>query len=208
MSETYQRHYGGIVNHKLFETNIFLKDFENFKEENQIIKKKLYDLKESDPKGMQRSNQLGWHSQLDILNYKEFDNFKDKLFFALQEIFTFYDLDPKYRLIVESCWGNISPPNAYNNTHTHPNAILSGVYYVQIPENTSNIYFVDPIKSRVHLPMKHRLENNMYASSSIYYKAIESRLIIFPSFLEHFVKPNMTKEDRISISFNVQQVKI
>ena len=38
-------------------------------------------------------------------------------------------------------------------------------------------------------------------------KPIEGLLILFPSYLEHFVEPSNADEDRISISFDVMVTK-
>ena len=35
----------------------------------------------------------------------------------------------------------------------------------------------------------------------------EGLLVLFPSYIEHFVEPNQSSEDRISISFNLLSLK-
>ena len=37
---------------------------------------------------------------------------------------------------------------------------------------------------------------------------LNGQLIIFPSYLEHYVEPNLTQETRISISGNIKYEKI
>jgi uncharacterized protein (TIGR02466 family) len=193
-----------LEHHKLFETHIFVKDLPNFENENLKIKDRIYQMKKVDPVGLARSNQLGWHSNLDLLNYPELDEFKKHLDFTLAEIYTLYDYHPSFTFFIASCWGNINPPFAYNNTHTHPNCLWSGVYYIQVPKNSGKIYFVDPVKERIHLQGKFRDETSFLASPSIWYEGIPGRLIIFPSYLQHCVKQNRSNEDRISLSFNVK----
>ena len=36
------------------------------------------------------------------------------------------------------------------------------------------------------------------------YNAIKGRMLIFPSHLQHYVEPNESYEDRISVSFNIK----
>jgi uncharacterized protein (TIGR02466 family) len=186
-----------------FATKIFHKVLPNFEEENKKITNRLYTLKNT-TKGLDRSNQLGWHSDVNIQSYPEFDEFNKHLKFTLGEIFTFYDYDPNFELDVHSFWGNINPKYGYNNTHSHPHCLWSGVYYVQTPENCGNIHFVDPVKPRIHYQAQFRNDKSLLASSSIFYVAEASKLIIFPAYLEHFVKPNMSDTDRISLSFNIR----
>ena len=43
---------------------------------------------------------------------------------------------------------------------------------------------------------------NKYNAETIYYKSEEKLLILFPGYLRHVVRPNMSNEDRISMAFN------
>ena len=40
-----------------------------------------------------------------------------------------------------------------------------------------------------------------------YVNITEGLFLLFPSYLEHFVEPNRSKEERITISFNVSVVQ-
>jgi uncharacterized protein (TIGR02466 family) len=111
-------------------------------------------------------------------------------------------------------WANISPAHAFNRMHTHPGVIWSGVYYVQCPENSGQIYFSDPrvqaqvLRPRIHAEGKQQPHN----WSEVFYEPIEGRMILFPAWLLHEVQPNLSQDageqgNRISISFNLQQVR-
>jgi uncharacterized protein (TIGR02466 family) len=188
----------------LFGVKIFYKILPNLEEENKKIINRLYLIKKNDPKGVNRSNQLGWHSHTDLMQFPELDEFKKHLNFTLGEIFTYYDYKHGYKLELDTCWGNINPKYGFNTTHSHPSCLWSGVYYLQVPENCGNIYFVDPIKPRIHYGAQYNNENSELASTSIFYKPQVSKLIIFPAYLEHFVRPNLSDTDRISLSFNIR----
>lgn len=111
-------------------------------------------------------------------------------------------------LIGHSMWVNINCHGAHNRRHTHADGIilLSGVYYVTVPENSGDIIFFDPRPSIVH----------SFADSRYYGQGIpgvypmkpkENMILLFPCWLEHEVQPNTTDEDRISISFNIVREK-
>lgn len=91
-----------------------------------------------------------------------------------------------------SMWGNINYKKDSNGSHTHE-GILSGVFYLQVPENGGNLVFCNPAV-RAH---NHVLRNGDYP-------IIPSNLscILFPSWLEHYVTPNMSEMPRMSLSFN------
>jgi uncharacterized protein (TIGR02466 family) len=90
-------------------------------------------------------------------------------------------------------WANINDKYSYNKAHTH-GGILSGVFYLQTPENSGKIVFLNPaIRSDFHI-IRHP------------HHGIDPKKLVcifFPSWLEHSVEQSMSDERRISISFNL-----
>jgi uncharacterized protein (TIGR02466 family) len=107
-------------------------------------------------------------------------------------------------------WPNVNRFGDYHNLHNHPHSWLSGTYYVQVPEdageyegrsdlNPGAISFFDP-----------RAQANMLAVKGDGQVEAEHRvmpepgmLLIWPAFVHHLVHPNLSKQKRISVSFNV-----
>ena len=100
-------------------------------------------------------------------------------------------------------WVNINNKGDYNKRHTHidTSILLSGVYYVKVPENSGNIRFYDPRGAFIQGMRDHDYYNNGFGWHFIEPK--ENMIIFFPSWLEHDVEPNTSNKDRISIAFNV-----
>ena len=95
--------------------------------------------------------------------------------------------------VVTEMWGNINDKYNYNQAHIHSGA-LSGVFYLQVPENSGKIVFVNPApRSTGHL-----IRQNDYDV-----QPQNLLLLLFPSWLEHYVEQNMSDESRISLSFNI-----
>jgi hypothetical protein len=95
-------------------------------------------------------------------------------------------------------WASINKKNDFNTVHSHTNVFdLSGVYYVKVPVNSGNIVFRDPRQGQIHSNSK------LYGSDSEQFMPFECMLLIFPSWLEHYVLPNLSDDDRISISFDI-----
>ena len=110
----------------------------------------------------------------------------------------------KIKNVISSMWLNINGYKDSNGLHLHTLAIFSGVYYVKTPENCGNIVFENPaadVMDYAHCVMNFT-ELNKYNSSYHWYQAKENTLYIFPSWLKHKVEPNMSNDERISISFN------
>lgn len=118
------------------------------------------------------------------------------------------DVDVSWQL---QAWANINRLGDYHNLHNHPHSYLSGTYYVQLPKASEQqagsrsdldscaISFYDPrgqanmtaIKGDGQIDPEHRVQ------------PVPGQILLWPSFLHHFVHPNLSSELRISVSFNV-----
>lgn len=99
-------------------------------------------------------------------------------------------------------WMNVNPVGGYNAPHTHPGAHWSGVYYVSQPETDNDsagkIEFLDP---RSDLPNWRLLKANCFRLKKRLRPAA-GELILFPSYLVHWVYPNASEAERVTIAFN------
>ncbi len=48
------------------------------------------------------------------------------------------------KLVLDSLWINILPPGGVHTSHIHPHSVVSGTYYVTIPDGASALKFEDP----------------------------------------------------------------
>lgn len=101
-------------------------------------------------------------------------------------------------------WYNVNDKYSYNMQHNHVGAVLSGAFYIKVPENSGNITFVRS-ESEVNELAKFINPNNTnyYTHSRYWSNAIEGKLVIFPSHIPHYVEQNLSEEQRISLSFNL-----
>lgn len=103
---------------------------------------------------------------------------------------------------ITACWANVSPSGCGHPGHSHPNNYLSGVYYVKIPRGGDSITFNDPrIQTGIMAPHVTQVDQSNAVQASLPVRA--GRLLVFPSWFVHSVQPNMSQEERISISFNI-----
>ncbi len=100
----------------------------------------------------------------------------------------------KNQLTMSTCWVNVMEEGCTHALHIHPQSVISGTFYLKMPSKSSAIRFEDP---RYGLFM-HRPPQNTHISLS----AKPGDLILFESWLRHDVPLNLSKEPRISISFN------
>lgn len=92
--------------------------------------------------------------------------------------------------------------NDSHDQHTHPNCILSGLMYLQVPENSSKILFLDPrpYKSIIELPKK---KESYLNSHSIWFDPKPGLFLMWESWLPHAVPKNCSKQGRITMVYNV-----
>ena len=104
-------------------------------------------------------------------------------------------------IVITDMWANILRPGETHRPHTHSNNIVSGVFYVKA-DKTSGIVFIDP-RPQANVLCPDVNEQNLDNANSVNYDSYTNRMILFPSWLTHYVPVNDTKEDRISIAFNL-----
>lgn len=167
--------------------------------------------------GIVRSNLKGWHSPPTLFGRQEpgFRRLCHHIMMAVADATTrFVTAEPENLSMNCDGWVNINPKHAFNGPHDHPGCFWSGVYYVNtpgsegIPEQGAGpeirrkdgaIEFLDPRTNvRAVAPLK----------STIGLQAVitprPGLMLLFPSFVQHWVHPNEQDEERISIAFNAR----
>jgi uncharacterized protein (TIGR02466 family) len=159
--------------------------------------------------GETKSNVGGWHSAGNIFE-------RDEPLIAVlaqhvQEAIRHVSIVAKqvtaprvnFRATLEG-WININGPGDYNNPHYHPGNTWSGVYYIrtgpEVPDRPTSgrIEFIDPRTRCEFLGPSGGVRH----SGSIWVSPVDGMLLIFPSYLEHFVHPYQGSGERITLAFN------
>ena len=104
-------------------------------------------------------------------------------------------------LKIVSCWLNVCGKSHSQEIHNHSNCILSGVYYVQVPEGAPGIIFHSPMADLMLQPPKK--EANDLNMLTITQNVSAGQMVIFPSYLRHSVPSNHVDGQRISVAFNL-----
>lgn len=192
----------GAQNH--FPTPIFQHDVLGFSDQNEKLLAYAKRLQAEDSQGILKSNQGGgWHSshELDLRDAPEISDIKKVIMDATKLVVDGMGFDG-LRLALASMWFIVSPRGASNVRHNHPRAFLSGVYYVRAPAGSSPIRFYDPRSTKLFVQPPGNYRPTPYTSDSVIYETAESRLLIFPGWLDHSVGPHEADGERVSLSFN------
>jgi len=110
-------------------------------------------------------------------------------------------------LEITDSWYRETFPSNNHPVHNHPNSLLSGVVYLNIPENSGNHAGIN-FETKHHMFKGfhfeyHSEKPNKYNARTTYVPVKTGDIILFPSWIDHYVTPNESETDsRKIISFN------
>ena len=85
--------------------------------------------------------------------------------------------------------------------HNHPNSILSGVCYLEVPSDSSPLLFSDPREVRQFLGVEVSKENEYNTPYSIIHPK-NGDLLIWESWIKHGVPHSKSNDKRLTLVFN------
>jgi uncharacterized protein (TIGR02466 family) len=162
------------------------------------------------------TEELNFVNDIKLYNVIEGQNFGSKEFNIierpeLKRIKTFIEthiknfsdkvLSVDNELLITISWLNRNPPGTWHYRHSHSNSLVSGVFYFNDPVPIE--FYTDKTVASPGTIKFHPSTYNTFNSNSWELPVEKSMLILFPSYIEHCVKPNTYDHDRISLSFNV-----
>lgn len=152
------------------------------------------------------SNAGGWQSN----DFLEADLVNTPLNFLIDAVVSncqkaLVELGSKKEVRIVNSWININNKNDFNKLHTHPSCDLACVFY--LTNNNSEIefqrpydipkYFLDNLESNNSTPL---------SFTHVTYNPTKNAFLIFPAWLQHYVKPNLSESVRISVAINIEAV--
>ena len=182
----------------IFKDSIIIEEYENNKIYSRI--KNILKNEQKNNKGRVISNVNGFQT----------DNIKDQVIekFILSCfvdcIKNNYIAKRSFDVRLRNFWINKNIPDSYNQDHIHPDTDFSGVYYLDVPKNSGDIYFkkYDFVKTNLSMLFS---DSDFYTESFIENK--KNQFIVFSSDFIHGVYKNKSNKNRISLSFNISIVK-
>jgi uncharacterized protein (TIGR02466 family) len=99
------------------------------------------------------------------------------------------------KLKLDSLWVNVMKPGGTHSGHLHPHSVVSGTFYVAVPEGSGALKLEDP-----RLPML--MAAPPRDGTFVYAEPRDGALFLWESWLRHEVMTSTAKAERISVSFN------
>jgi uncharacterized protein (TIGR02466 family) len=172
---------------------------------NQALLKEIAKRRAADG-GVTKSNRKGWHSSNDLFERKE------PAQAALGQMLLRMIAQSALRVapeadfanieLVAEGWINVNPRGGYNAPHDHVGAFWSGCYYVRVPDDIEGqggaIEFLSP-----HKPLPgSSLINAPITADKLCVRPKPGTVLIFPASMVHWVHPNDSDQERVTIAFN------
>lgn len=174
----------------------------------------VIDAHRKDNPGIDRSNIGGWHSDTGMAHWGG-EPAQQLANFAVSEV-SAHMVDVaragkrKFNWTIEM-WANVNQPGDANQLHCHPAAYWSGVYYpdpggAEIEGNGGELLLEDPRYPLAYMTVPDLLLRDAAAEPIYSQFAIRpeaGRIVLFPSWLRHSVRPHQGDRERVSIAINL-----
>lgn len=161
---------------------------------------------ETEYQSLGRSNIGGWHSRPDFLNRREpaVSELTTRITSGLRRMIDATAGANMFhgRLLI-SAWATICRAGTYHAPHSHPDSAWSGVYYV----NPGDCCPDHPLSGVLEFLDPRAAVDAVTAPGDPYGEPFRvlpqaGLLVVFPSWLYHWVHPYRGSEPRIAVSFN------
>ncbi len=102
----------------------------------------------------------------------------------------------------DSLWVNVMPEGGAHTSHIHPNSVISGTYYVAVPQGAGPIVYEDPRLAMLMAAPPRKKSAPREFKSHVSETPKPGSLLLWESWLRHEVPLNRAEGNRISVSFN------
>lgn len=112
-----------------------------------------------------------------------------------------YDLKGR-KLKLDSMWINVLEHLGHHSGHIHPQSVISGTFYVTIPEGASALRFEDPRLGQLMNTPPRKSKPRQDHEQFVCIAPAPGTVLLWESWLRHEVPINLGDDVRISVSFN------
>ena len=116
----------------------------------------------------------------------------------------------KTSFVFES-WMNILTKGGSVGVHRHYDSVISAAFYPYVESGSADLVFISPVEgfrmmdvnAGVNVNATNSNENGKYSSNVDTISPATGKLVLFPSWIQHYVPPNKSNL-RVTLSFNTR----
>lgn len=155
-------------------------------------------MRAASPEPAGRTNRQGWNSQdMAVLEQPMFTPLRDAVRAGCASALR--DMGVANIPFDLQSWVNLHDRGGFNFLHVHEGCLLSGSFYLQVPSGSGRLVFRDPRPGVLYGYVKGAVPNGC---TDIQLTPEAGLLVLFPSWMEHYVEPHGSDEPRIVIALN------
>lgn len=121
--------------------------------------------------------------------------------FHLKEYWKSYNLTKRVDPYILSMWANNILPNGFTPSHNHNPVPIAGVFYINATSDQGDLFLENPLEIAEGRMPRDYSYNPLLLVEKI--KVTPGKLVLFPGWLGHHTRSNMSKENRYVLGFNL-----
>ena len=136
-----------------------------------------------------------------VLEHKALKNLKKDLHTKVMDYFDKVVCTNNITPYITQSWINYTESDQFHHMHTHPNSLVSGVFYISADKKVDSVTFYRSyLEDRIKLDAT---KYNIFSSSTCTFPVETGNILIFRSSSGHGVNKKKGNNIRISLSFNI-----
>lgn len=107
------------------------------------------------------------------------------------------------KLFITNSWLSKINKDGNHPIHNHPNSFISGVCYLNVPDNNEKIYFHNrsSLFNKFDFHINDKI-SNQFNEDTFWFEVKTGDIIFFPSWINHSVETNLNDDFRLVLAFN------
>lgn len=195
-----------VYSMSIFPTQILNYVWEDVDDLNEELKQAIFE-KETQIEGLLHSNVGGFHSENDALSwdYPCIETLNGMINTLVGYMANISGLKEGEEINLSMAgWANVIRSGHYHTIHNHPNNFWSGVYYIDGGEPDESIPYNGLFEFRDPRPASTMISVSKIEPLRYQIKPKPGLMVMFPSFVDHYVHPFIGTGERMTIAFNIR----
>lgn len=117
-----------------------------------------------------------------------------------------YKIKHHKRVAITDMWVTITPPGGMTVPKNRIKSLVTGVYFLNVPQENASINFRKPIDAHWYDKVYDPFNRTHYNSPEELLRMQEGYIYFYPSYIESYTTTNVSNEERITVEFLLDSV--
>lgn len=190
---------------QIFPTTIYEAEFPNFADIQDRIKAAVQPYFREPAAGNEyfdgQGNPLIIRSNNELHKDPALKEVADFIEYHAREYWKISELTTRVEPYILQMWANEIPPGGFTPAHNHNPTPIGGAFYIDASPEKGNLYLEDPLEMVLGKQPRDFQHKPYLYTETITVKP--GKLVMFPGWLRHHTRSNMSKENRYVVGYNI-----